>query len=149
MTKKQKLIQLIHIGKNRLHLGNENYRALLEGVTGKSSCKDMTIKDLEAVLKAMKSLGFKVKKMPVKKSDVGARATPGQIDYIKGLWELASREKTERSLARFIKRIAGVDALRFMTKKQATKIILALREMAAKAGYDPDGIPLTEEGEEA
>jgi len=63
-------------------------------------------------------------------------------DYIKGLWELSARVKTEAALNRFIKRITGVPYLRWLDVKTAQKVILAVRDIAVQAGYDPDGIPL-------
>ena len=139
-TKKGQLIRLIHVGKQKTGLTEEAYRALLEGTTGKTSSTEMTIKELEAVLKALKGLGFQVKKMAARAEEVG-RATAEQIDYIKGLWELSARVKTEAALNRFIKRITGVPYLRWLDVKTAQKVILAVRDIAVQAGYDPDGIP--------
>ena len=53
-----KYIQLIHIGKSHLKLDDESYQAVLMGVTNKSSCKDMTISELDGVLQKMKRMGF-------------------------------------------------------------------------------------------
>ena len=139
-TKKGQLIRLIHVGKQKTGLTEEAYRALLEGTTGKTSSTEMTIKELEAVLKAIKGLGFQVKKMAARAEEVG-RATAEQIQYIKGLWELSARVKTEAALNRFIKRITGVPYLRWLDVKTAQKVILAVRDIAVQAGYDPDGIP--------
>ena len=140
-TKKGQLIRLIHVGRQKVGLDEEAYRALLAGITGKTSSTELTITELEAVLKAFKRLGFQVKKMAATPDEVG-RATADQIDYIKGLWELSARVKTEAALNSFIKRITGVPYLRWLDRKTAQKIILAVRDMAARAGYDPDGIPL-------
>ena len=98
---------------------------------------------VNALLKGMKSLGFTVKKLPVKNLDRG-QANEAQLSYIKGMWELVSREKTEHALNRFVGRIAGVDHLRFLDVAGAQKVTLALRTMMIKAGYDPDGIPAAE-----
>ena len=140
-TKKGQLIRLIHVGKQKIGLTEEEYRALLEGITGKTSSTELTITELEAVLKALKSLGFQVKKMAASAEEVG-RATAEQIQYIKGLWELSARVKTEAALNRFIKRITGVPYLRWLDVNTAQKVILAVRDIAVQAGYDPDGIPL-------
>lgn len=139
MSKRAKLIRLIHIAKLQLGMIDSDYRALLEGVSGKRSSADMTVWELEKILKAIKYLGFSVKKLPVKEADRGF-ATEEQLKYIKGLWELASRNKTEQSLHWFCKRIAGVDHLRFLSVKGAQKVILAVRALAANAGYNPDSI---------
>lgn len=132
-----RLIKLIHIGKKKLDLDDEVYRALLLGVTGASSCRDCSLPELEQILAAMKKLGFRPKHLPVKPLQRGRFCTEAQRSYIKGLWELASREKTERSLRSMIKRIAGVDDLRFLTKPGASKVILALRDIAQKAKFNP------------
>jgi Mu-like prophage fluMu protein gp16 len=140
-TKKGQLIRLIHVGRQKVGLDEEAYRALLAGTTGKTSSTELSIAELEAVLKAFKRLGFQVKKMAARAEEVG-RATAEQIDYIKGLWELSARVKTEAALNRFIKRITGVPYLRWLDVKTAQKVILAVRDIAVQAGYDPDGIPL-------
>ena len=140
-TKKGQLIRLIHVAKQKVGLTEEEYRALLAGITGKTSSTELTITELEAVLKAFKRLGFQLKKMAATPDEVG-RATADQIDYIKGLWELSARVKTEAALNAFIKRITGVPYLRWLDKQAAQKVILAVRDIAAQAGYDPDGIPL-------
>jgi hypothetical protein len=58
--------------------------------------------------------------------------------YIKGLWALASRAKDEKSLRKIIKRIAKVDDIRFLPRKAASAVILALRDICWKAGINPD-----------
>lgn len=139
-TKREQLIRLIHVGKNKVGLSEADYRAVLHGSSGKRSCADMTVKELEAVLKAIKSLGFRVKKrLPASAAEAG-RATLEQITYIKGLWELCARVKTESALNAFVKRITGVPFLRWLDVYSAQKVILAVREMAAQAGYNPDSV---------
>ena len=90
---------------------------------------------------AYRTLGFSVRKklsvVPQKERNPDW-ITAKQEYYIRGLWQLASRVKDEVSLHRMLKRIAGIDDLRFTPKNQATKLILALRDIAAKAGYNPD-----------
>lgn len=57
-NKKKKLIQLIHIGKAKLHLDDEMYRDILAYTTGKSSTKDMSLTELNVVLTELKNKGF-------------------------------------------------------------------------------------------
>jgi hypothetical protein len=54
---------------------------------------------------------------------------------------LASRAKDAKPLDRMVKRIGGVDNIRFLTRLAARKVILALRDIADKAGFDPDAPP--------
>lgn len=143
IDRRKKLIQLIHVAKSKLQMSDGDYRALLNGVGGKASSAELTVAELEQVLRAMKSLGFTVKRLPVTELDRGL-ASDAQLAYIKGMWELVSREKTERSLNRFVRRITGAVHLRFLNVYSAQKVTLALRTMMIKAGYDPDGIAVTE-----
>lgn len=135
---RSKLIQLIHIAKAQVGLSGEDYRAVLESTAGKSSCAEMSLFELDRVLKAMKKLGFRVKKLETKKIELGRGTSKEQMDYIKGMWELVARDKSDRALYKFIKRITGSSHPRFMNASDAQKVILALRKMMADAGYNPN-----------
>ena len=58
---KPKLIQLIHIAKSQQSMDEISYRAVLERITGKTSCKQMTAVELSKVLNEMEQKGFKVR----------------------------------------------------------------------------------------
>ncbi len=75
MNTKKILMAKIHIGKKDLGLDDDTYRDVLWRVTGKRSCSDMTIAQLESVVKDMQSSGFKPKATPKhgKKPDVVKR----------------------------------------------------------------------------
>lgn len=135
---RSKIIQLIHIAKSQIGLSDEDYRAVLESTAKKTSCSKMTLFELNEVLKAMKKLGFKVKKLETREEEIGWDASKAQMDYIKGMWELVARDKSDRALYKFIKRITGADHPRFMTAKDSQKVIIALRKMMADAGLNPD-----------
>jgi hypothetical protein len=72
-------------------------------------------------------------------------ANRAQLEYIKGLWQKCARNKSDEALLAFVNRIAGVKSLRFLTVHTAQKVILAVRDIAAKAavkaGNDPGGVP--------
>lgn len=135
---RSKIIQLIHIAKSQIGLSDEDYRAVLESTAKKTSCSEMTLFELNEVLKAMKKLGFKVKKLETREEEIGWDASKAQMDYIKGMWERVARDKSDRALYKFIKRITGADHPRFMTTKDSQKVIIALRKMMADAGLNPD-----------
>ena len=135
---RSKIIQLIHIAKSQIGLSDEDYRAVLESTAKKTSCSEMTLFELNEVLKAMKKLGFKVKKLETREEEIGWDASKAQMDYIKGMWELVARDKSDRALYKFIKRITGADHPRFMTASDSQKVIIALRKMMADAGLNPD-----------
>ena len=135
---RSKIIQLIHIAKSQIGLSDEDYRAVLESTAKKTSCSEMTLFELNEVLKAMKKLGFKVKKLETREEEIGWDASKAQMDYIKGMWERVARDKSDRALYKFIKRITGADHPRFMTAKDSQKVIIALRKMMTDAGLNPD-----------
>lgn len=142
--RRARLVRLLHVGKSKIGLDDGSYRALLAGVSGKASSTELSVSELEAVLDAMRRLGFVPSgSAPGSSLEVGARtaggATGRQLRYIKGLWALASRAKSEEALRALVRRVGGVEDLRFLDKWSATKIIQALRDIAVKAGYDPDG----------
>lgn len=56
------LIKLIHVARRDLQLDDDTYRAFLMQKTGKISCRELTIAQLELVLDAMKERGFKKQK---------------------------------------------------------------------------------------
>ena len=134
---KKKLTQLIHIGKGKMGLADDAYRAFLEGVTGKRSCADMSERQLAAVLRAMRKNGFEFLPRRVKPEERGG-ATLKQLEYIKGMWQKCARNTSDEALAGFVNRIARVKTLRFLTVATAQDVILALRDMMVKAGVDPD-----------
>jgi len=136
-NRRNRLVQLVHVGKATMSLSDDAYRALLEGITGKKSCADMTGRQLEAVLRAMRRSGFAQLPERVRPEEQGT-ASPGQLEYVKGMWHKCARNKSDAALLAFVDRIAGVKSLRFLTAHTAQKVILALRDMMAKAGFDPD-----------
>ncbi|WP_240366073.1 phage protein GemA/Gp16 family protein [Psychrobacter sp. KH172YL61] len=72
---KKKMMQLVHIGKNKLGLDDGTYREMLYQVTGKNSSKDCTAAALRKVVDHMEQHGFTVtpaKKHQAKKPDAAA-----------------------------------------------------------------------------
>ncbi|OHD25604.1 MAG: hypothetical protein A2Y38_00295 [Spirochaetes bacterium GWB1_59_5] len=144
---KKRWIAVLHVARKDRGLDECAYRALLEGATGVSSASDIkTAAQYDDAMAAFKALGFRFKptarkRLPVVDAERNNLCTERQRYYIKGLWELASRARDERSLRAMLKRIGGVDDLRFLTKKAASALILALRTIAWKAGYNPDQAP--------
>jgi phage gp16-like protein len=137
-NRRKKLIQLIHVGKSKMGLSDDAYRAFLDGICGKESCADMTLRQLTAVLKAMRGNGFEQARRRVRPEEKGM-ANLAQLEYIKGMWKKCARNKSDEALNKMIRRIAGVSHIRFLNITGAQKVILALRDMMDKAGFDPSG----------
>jgi hypothetical protein len=134
---------IIHLAKKQLALDEEAYRAILSGA-GVASAKDIeTDLQFNTVMSAFTRLGFLPSGHKVNKHRSTVSGRPGMISrrqeyYIKGLWALASRVKDEKSLRRMIKRIGKVDDISFLTRQNASAVILALRDICWKAGFNPD-----------
>ena len=139
---KNNRLAIIHVAKKQLGLDDEAYRAILSGA-GLSSAKDIkTDEQYSIIMGAFTRLGF----LPSGRAGLKRNTVPNtrgmitnrQEYYIKGLWALASRVKDEKSLKRMVKRIGKVDDVRFLTRRTASALILALRDICWKAGYNPD-----------
>jgi hypothetical protein len=133
-------------------MADDAYRFLLEGAAGVGSAARLEYEcQFNAVMKAFENLGFRNPgRGGLKETDAAAKRSPLFISarqeyYIRGLWDLASRKRDAASLRRMIRRIAGVDDVRFLRRRGAQKVILALRDIAGKAGFDPGGPPGQEE----
>jgi len=142
MPIKRNKFSIIHVAKKQLGLDDAAYRAILYGV-GLESSKDIkTDTQFNTVMAAFQQLGFKSTSRVDNRyntvSGIPGMITKRQEYYIKGLWELASRVKDEASLRKIIKRIGKVDNISFLPKRSASAVILALRDICWKAGFNPD-----------
>lgn len=131
-------IKLIHVGKRDLGLDDESYRAMLEGLTGKSSSKDMEPRELDQVIDRMVSLGFEPRAgrngKPARKL-----ADDPQSKMIRALWlKLADmgevRNPSEDALNAFVRRQTSRDRLEWINTTQASNVIEALKAWVVRAG---------------
>lgn len=123
---KKKMMQLVHIGKNKLGLDDGTYREMLYQVTGKNSSKDCTAAGLRKVVDHMEQHGFTVtpaKKHQAKKPDAAA-AKKALVDKIEAL--LTDGAKPWEYAESMAKHMYKVDALTFCTPRQLRGIITAL-----------------------
>jgi hypothetical protein len=144
----QNRIAIIHVAKKQLGLDEEAYRAILSAA-GLSSAKEIANdRQFAIVMESFAALGFQAR---TGKGGVKNKTTaPGtnrfyiskrQEYYIRGLWALASRAKDGKSLRAMIKRIGRVEDISFLPRKNAQAVILALRDICWKAGFNPDEKP--------
>jgi hypothetical protein len=143
MQNQRSRLAIIHLAKKQLGLDDEAYRAILSGA-GVTSAKDIkTELQFNTVMGAFMRLGFLPSGHRVNKYKSTVPNCPGMISrkqeyYIKGLWALASRAKDEKSLRSMVKRIGKVDDISFLSRRAASALILALRDICWKAGFNPD-----------
>lgn len=126
------LLAQIHIARQQLGMEDDDYRALLQRVTGRRSAAELSEPQRRAVIQELKRRGFK---------SHGHGRKPSSKPYIRlvfALWnelkrEGIWREDDIRSLRAFTRKMAGVDDPEFMTYAEATKVIEALKKMKERA----------------
>jgi phage gp16-like protein len=114
----------IHIYKKRLRLDDGTYRSLLSRITGLNSAADLNAAQRAQVLDEMKRLFA-----PVPTRQPGVPAEP-QLTLIRGLWSDCAmygiiRDRSERALTRFARRVTKVDALQWLSAADAASVITA------------------------
>lgn len=149
-SNRQRLIRLIHVAKRDLSLDDETYRSILQRFGRKESSSDLTVPELEQVLEHLKRSGFKVrsKGKPAKPKAVKTKpsrplAQDAESKKIRALWlflhELgAVKNPSEEALATYVKRIAGVDALQWISGEQAERLIETMKKWAMR--FLPDAV---------
>lgn len=140
---RQKLIRLIHVARRDLSMDEDSYRAILLRIGKKASSADLTIPELERVLEHMKHSGFKVRSKSKSTPKAGQTKSPralavdSESKKIRALWlflnELgAVKNPSEEALAAYVKRIAGVDALQWVSGEQAERLIETMKKWAMR-----------------
>ena len=140
---RQRLIRLIHVAKRDLSMDDDTYRAILQRIGKKASSADLTIPELEKVLEHLKRSGFKVrsksKAAPKPEQEKPSRPLAQDLESkkIRALWlflhELgAVKNPSEEALAAYVKRIAGVDALQWISGEQAERLIETMKKWAMR-----------------
>lgn len=139
--KKARLVRLLHVAKSQLQMDDAAYRTLLANASrGKTSSKAMGVDELETALRMMKAQGFVVTLKPKAGStkDLPVRDFGSQVAMIRGLWlELhrlgAVRSPSESSLAKFVKRMTGVDYHGWLDTDNASRVIEHLKQWKIRA----------------
>ncbi|UTV30186.1 gp16 family protein [Photobacterium atrarenae] len=144
MNNRNRLIQLIHVGKRELALDDDTYRALLFANGEHSSCSKMNIKQLENVLAVMEMQGFKRKGNDAQStfkrrlSPKSGKAKHAEIDKIRAVWITMHqhgivRDRSEAALDAYVRRMTGrgnqkaVDHVGWLDANQAYTVLEALK----------------------
>lgn len=135
-------IKAIHALKGRLGLDDETYRAALS-TYGVESSKALTWRQAEELIADLRVKAGQPsdrRHLPRKRhADMDGRpgmATGAQCRLLEAMWSQVSRveagEAREKAFNKFIKRITGVEALRFVRIFDVERIIRAMEGMGAK-----------------
>ena len=137
-----KQLAVIHLGKKKLGLDDDTYRARLERATGKRSAGDLTEAERLKVIRELIAEGADLP-LPTgreRQQHPGGqgpdRPTPAQWATIGRLArEMGWQDGLEDGrLKAFVVRTAKVDSTRFLSRRQASAIITGLTRMASQQG---------------
>lgn len=140
MTKDQKrlkLIKLIHVGRRELKMADDVYRQILTSLTQRESTADLSIPQLEAVLKHLQKAGFKIRVNAAKAKPSLPLDQEETSRKIRAIWlflhELgAVKDSSEYALFAYVRRITGVDALQWINAAHAQQVIETLKKWAVR-----------------
>jgi len=146
----RKLLAAVHAEANRHGMDDDTRRDLVLKVTGKTSSTLLSPRELGQVLDAIKG------RLPVSRGAVRGRALADSPHARKiralwlSLWNLGAVDSpSEEALAAFAERQCGVEALQWVRPAEASRIIEALRGMAARRGFAPKANAPTADAEAA
>lgn len=123
-----RLVRAIHAAARKQALGDEARHDLQVGVTGKASLTDMTQVELRQVLARLNR-------------DGGPAPNRPHVSKVRALWWSlywlgVIDSADDKPLDVFVRRQAGVDALRFLDHRQAFRVIEALKAWLAREGVE-------------
>lgn len=127
-------VKAIYAGIRALGIEEEDDRRdLYQRVTGKRRLREMTPGDKDAVLGALRDLGFR--NAPGRSQLSGPYAKKLQALWISA-WNLGlTRKRDDAALIAFVKRQTGITHTRWLRDpKEAEKVVEALKSWTARAG---------------
>jgi hypothetical protein len=134
----KKQIVIIHTLKNKLGWDDTTYRKfLLDNTNGFcDTCKEIADETCDRIITKMKFLAKNYNF-----NDLGERegmATAKQLRMISAMWKEVSYIKDEKlrlkALDRFVKKICGVDSIRFLERSDVRKVVRAIKRMKERNG---------------
>jgi len=130
------MIGKIHVARKQLNMVEDDYRQLMLDTTGQISLTTCTDAQLERLIGALKSKGFKPTKVfrqadhPVARK---ARALWISLYHLN-----AVKNPSENALEAFAKRQLGVKKLQWADQGQGYKLIEALKAIAERHGWSQE-----------
>lgn len=136
MAPSGKQLALLHVAKNQLGLDDSAWRALLSDAALVESASDLDNRGFDEVLEALKDLGFKTTADPARArpafGECDGKASNAQIAKVRRLWFEYSGRDDDKPLSKWLQSSFKVSALRFLDYATASRVIEALKKMAAR-----------------
>lgn len=122
-------MRAIHVARRELGLEEDDYRALLERVTGERSLRAMTPAQLFLVVDTLRASGAPARRL------TGPYAGKLQALWISA-WNLGLvRDRRDSAMLAFVRRQTGIEHTRFLRDAQdARKAVEALKSWIAREG---------------
>jgi hypothetical protein len=135
---RRSMIAKVHVAKKQLAMEEDSYRALLRRVTGKDSSADLSLGQLESVIKEFERLGFTGTARPAGK---GGMPSDAQAKKIRALWlnlfHLGELENpSEEALIAYCRRMSGVQRIEWMHSEQFDNVIRGLRGWLQRVDWE-------------
>jgi len=129
---RKSLIAKVKIAQKALHLDDGTYRAILERLTDKLSCTELTVPQLVQVVAYLRKLGWQE---PAKKPSRRKPVIPEAVGYVDKIEALLAEAKRPWSYAGGIaKRMYKVEKLEWLTPDQVRGVMVVLMRDAARHG---------------
>lgn len=132
------MIAKLHLARRDLRLEEEDYRLVLERVTGQRSAADLSVAQLDAALAEMKRLGWEAQKRsgPAsgRASNPAAKKARAMLISL-GLMGVI-RNTSEAALNAFARRQTGIERLSWVNQSHVYKLIEALKAIASRNGWN-------------
>ncbi|ULJ63261.1 regulatory protein GemA [Wielerella bovis] len=122
--KRQGLIAKIHVAQKQLALDDDNYRAILKRITGKLSCKQMNLLELQKIMAEMERLGFKPTKKSIGRKPLHVTDVTELMNKIAVL--LKETDKTWEYANGIAQRMFQKDNVNQLNEQQLRKVLIAL-----------------------
>lgn len=139
------MIAKVHVAKKALGLIDDDYRAIIFDVAGKTSAADCTDGQLKELLKRFAARGFTAQAKAGKPRAARPADTPlakkARAMWISLYHLCAVDDPSERALEAFAKRQLGCDRLQWANQAQGYKLVEALKAMAIRRGWRQDELP--------
>ena len=155
-------IAAIHILKSQLKMSDADYRVLLDGLTTHSSCKDMTVSQLEQVRDHMSNLAVRMgvakPTLPYVRFSHKAKSTgtakPAKVlePLEKKVWALwyaleaagritkpASTQARAKALRAYVTRQTGASDMAFCTGEQLNKLVESMKKWLERGKDEATG----------
>lgn len=125
---RNKLLQLVHIGKTQLGMDDETYRSLLSQEFYQNSAKNISYSGLIKLVKLLQSKGAKIQ-FPRNKSTL----SPLQRK-VWAVWKSTADNPTSQALNAYVARIGVDEPWNMMNNSQASFVLETLKKWQERKG---------------